>query len=588
MNLFHHGKPSDSLRHLACLAAELGISAEMVDVARLRDLALLVKEAASSDSGLVLDVASLSGAGDPAEVSELAPFLADGKASVLLLVTAAGSHVSRLLAVLTGRIVAAVEGGPSATRVAFPTIGRTSSGALAGQSYSRTSGEALNLSLGNSADSEVVMELDGLPAFARFGGGRGAVFVWSTPQVFDMKHPIAAELEFEEAADAYIPAIIFLREAFGDRCWHNPRIGAGLVIDDPLLVRRYGLLDFPKLLASARAHRYHVTLAFIPWNHRRSRPENVRLFLEHADCFSLCAHGCDHTKNEFSSADYDDLLQRNIAARERMEDHRQRTGLPCEPLMVCPQEQYSLEGIRAFADSRQFLALVNTGCQPRNLRKPSICGADLLRPVQDAFFGFPVFKRHYWKDMAAFAMAVFLGKPAILVEHHEFFASGPGGVETFAARLRELHPAIAWGPLLEVVTGTHWRREVGAGSYEVRFFSDSFRLEPAGPGDYRFFKRFPEATLVREITVNGRSVPFTRQGADLAFNVRLEAAGPITVKVEIPPVFPARRDRLGVKYRALVAVRRGLSEFRDNVVSRNGALLRAGTLLAKSMKQTGG
>ena len=179
---------------------------------------------------------------------------------------------------------------------------------------------------------------------------------------------------------------------------------------------------------------YHVTLAFIPWNHWRSRAAQARMFLDHADCFSICAHGCDHTKKEFGSTDYEDLLSRNFVARQRMEQHRERTGLASEPLMVCPQEQYSLEAMRAFADSRQFIGVVCTACMPRNLAAPGICGADLLLPAQDSFFGFPVFKRHYWTDMSVFAMALFLGKPAILVEHHEFFRDGPGGTQLVMCR----------------------------------------------------------------------------------------------------------------------------------------------------------
>src|SRR5206468_5752393 len=101
--------------------------------------------------------------------------------------------------------------------------------------------------------------------------------------------------------------------------------------------------------------------------------------------------------------------------RERMDRHADRTGLRCEPLMVCPQEQYSLEAMRAFSDSRQFIGLVCTACMPRDMTAPELTGADLLWPAQDLFFGFPVFKRHYSGDMSVFAVALFLGKPAILV-----------------------------------------------------------------------------------------------------------------------------------------------------------------------------
>ena len=107
----------------------------------------------------------------------------------------------------------------------------------------------------------------------------------------------------------------------------------------------------------------------------------------------------------------------------------------------------------ALADSRQFVGLTCTACMPRNLPTPQIRGADLLLPAQDSFYGFPVFKRHYWNGMAAFAMALF-GKPAILVEHHEFFRNGSAGVEEFARRLADLRPDLKWRSLAETITRT--------------------------------------------------------------------------------------------------------------------------------------
>jgi hypothetical protein len=93
--------------------------------------------------------------------------------------------------------------------------------------------------------------------------GKGSIFVWGSLRVFDIFRLLVAEKEFEEAADEYVPFIIFLRFAFGEQCWHNPHPGAGIVIDDPLLRKNYGFIKFPQLLESARRHKYHVTL-FIP------------------------------------------------------------------------------------------------------------------------------------------------------------------------------------------------------------------------------------------------------------------------------------------------------------------------------------
>jgi len=254
--------------------------------------------------------------------------------------------------------------------------------------------------------------------------------------------------------------------------------------------------------------------------------------------------------------------------------------------MVCPQEQYSLEAMRAFSDSRQFLALVCTACMPRNLSAPGVFGADLLLPVQDSFFGFPVFKRHYWGGMGVFAMALFLGKPAILVEHHEFFRNGPSAAETFVSSLAQLRPDLKWKSLVETVTRTHARRRVSEGTWEVRFFTDTFNLEHGleESVEYRLLRRIPETTAVERVLVEGKEVPFARENGFLTFETHAHRPQTLSVQVPVAPIKPTKAYSFGVKYQASVALRRGLSEFRDNIVARNRFALKAGGLLMRSLK----
>jgi hypothetical protein len=415
------------------------------------------------------------------------------------------------------------------------------------------------------------MSLDREPSFVHTRVAGSDMFVWGTSQVLDVARPLAAERELEEAWDQVVPAVVFLRSALGDRCWHNPSRGAGIVIDDPLLTRRYGFIDFPRLLASARSNGYHVTLAFIPWNVWRSRRSSVRAFLHHSDCFSVCAHGCDHTANEFGSADYGMLLRKNFVARARMDRLRHETGIEWHPLMVCPQEKYSREAMRAFADSGQFTALVNTGCIPKNMTSAEVCAADLLVPAQDSPFGFPVFKRWYWKDVSALLMGLFLGKPAILVEHHDFFRGGPSGAETFAALVRTKRPGISWRPLHETVVRTHLQRDASGGWREVRFFTDTFKLShtSAEARTYRLFRLVPDNKRVKRVVVNGEDLAFDLESSFLRFEVRADSPTALDVQVVAEVIKPTTAYSRGVRYQAGVAVRRALSEFRDNVVVRS-------------------
>ena len=591
MKVVYHTTPSENLLHLASLSKCLGIEAEHLDVQKHDSLVSALQGATvAGNDGVVLDVATLQEKCRPEELDAVAALFSDRRIAVLLLATTADQTRNWLLEGLTGGAVRKSESAGAATGVAFPKEGYKLSGVLSSYAYSRKQSPAMALDVCAANGVEVVMKLDQAPSFVRVQRGGANLFVWSTARVFDVLKPLSAEKEFEDSVEEYVPAIIFLRFAFGERCWHNPVPGAGIVIDDPLLQKQYGFINFPRLLESARRHKYHVTLAFIPWNYWRSRTARARMFLDYQDCFSVCTHGCDHTNREFNSADYEDLLTRNLVASQRMERHRQRTGITHVPLMVCPQEEYSLEAMRAFADSRQFIGLTCTACMPRNLASPKIRGADLLLPAQDSFFGFPVFKRHYWSGLSVFALALFLGKPAILVEHHEFFRDGPGGAEAFASGLATLRPGLNWTSLAETAMRTHLRRKLAEGRHEVRFFTDRFELEHSSTGraEYHFTRRIPAITPVRRVTVNGAETPFLQENETLTFSAEADRPRNIQVRMEVATTKPTKAYGSGMKYQASVALRRGLSEFRDNVIARNRFALRAGKLLARALKQTSG
>jgi hypothetical protein len=588
LKVFFCNKPSQAVVNLQGLAECLGIRAECIDLGTdsASDFAG-VKAISEGDRGIVLDVASLKDKYSTEKLELLATTLRECEVVALLLVSTVDEAAARFLRILANNTIVGIAPVERASHVSFPANSAMLAGELASFSYPRKQGEASGLILSSIGNTQVIMTLGKSPAFVYGSLGKARIFVWITDAVFDAFRPLAAEIEFEQSAEQYIPAIIFLRFAFGEYCWHNPKPGAGIVIDDPLLRKNYGFIKFPELLESARRHKYHVTLAFIPWNHWRSRREEAQMFLRYSDCFSVCTHGCDHTKNEFKSTDYEGLLNRNFIARQRMERHQERTGLASEPLMVCPQEQYSLEAMCAFADSRQFVSLICTACMPRNLAAPQVRGADLLLPAQDSFYGFPVFKRHYWNGMAVFAMALFLGKPAILVEHHEFFRNGSAGAEEFTRRLAELRPDLKWKSLAETVTHTHARRRVSKNKEEVRFFTDTFYLEHEleQPMEFTLVRRLPETTQVERVRVGGRHVPFSRADGFLTFETYVDYPQTLSVQVECRSVKPTKSFSPGVKYQASVAIRRGLSEFRDNVMARNRITLKAGRFLAKSLKQ---
>jgi hypothetical protein len=205
-----------------------------------------------------------------------------------------------------------------------------------------------------------------------------------------------------------------------------------------------------------------------------------------------------------------------------------------------------------------------------------------LRPAQDSFYGFPVFKRHYWKDMSAFAMDRFLGKPAILVEHHDFFRDSCAGVENFVSQISQLSPTIEWTPVSEIVTTTHSQRRLTETEWAVRFFARKFQLTHTEEAvTYHLSKRIPDSAIIQQVLVNGVPAPFSREADTVVFDVRAHASQAIHVQIESAALRPTKAYSFRLRYEAHVALRRVLSEFRDNVLSKN----RFGVYVGKSLMQ---
>ncbi len=572
MKVICHKILSETASRLGALARCFGIIDEFIDAENFEALVSVASEAImSKDAAIAFDVGGLARMCNQQQCENLRGVLHKYDGAILLLVTEATESNNLFLRTITNNSIQAVEREQRPYHITFPVTADRICGELSSQSFPRNRSEkAIKLTIGKKSYVDVLMTINQAPSFVRVCIGNVRLFVWTTPQVFDVHRALGAEIEFELACDEYLPAIIFLRSAFGEQAWHNPGAGAGFVIDDPLLRKKYGFIDFEKLLSSARKHAYHVTLAFIPWNYWRSGKRQVRMFADHQDSFSICVHGCDHTRNEYGLHDYSGLLRKNFVATERMKSHARRTGIEAEALMVFPQEKYSIEAMKALSDSRQFLAAVCTACMPRNLTKPMLRGVDLLLPAQDSFYGLPVFKRFYWGDMSVFALALFLGKPAILVEHHKFFRDGPAGAEEFTRRLAELRPDLRWRSLSETVKRTHARRRLPDGTYEVRFFTDRFILEHQhqNPTTYRLLRRVPETSTVNRVLVRGEPVAFSRLDSFLRFEVHAHHREALAVSVEVEPILPTERYPTGIKYHTSVALRRILSELRDSFAAR--------------------
>jgi hypothetical protein len=358
------------------------------------------------------------------------------------------------------------------------------------------------------------------------------------------------------------------------------------VIDDPLVEPRYGCLDFPALLATSRRIGLHVTLAFIPWNASRTAPAEAAPFRAQADVFSLCLHGCDHTSGEYTATDPELLRTLNAEALRRMTEHAERTSLPTQPLMVCPQERFSRAALRTLAVEPGIEALVNSRFLPRDHQLGPITAADLLRPAFTGYHGCTLIKRFYPEETWKLALARFLGQPALLVEHHAYFRSGTGPLEQEIAQLRAAEPGFTSPPITEVIRQTHWRRTPAPAQLELLVLTRRLDFKVAGPGptQVKILRPLGGDVDLAGVQLDGREVAFTRTKDLLTVDLPDLAPGDHRFELRFAPPPAARPYRRSAPQRAGIALRRVASEFRDRVLAREVSLLRFAQHVARMLR----
>jgi hypothetical protein len=574
------GEPSLAILGFDSLARCLGIRTQLIPA---EDLSRFIKAKLggcdSYQGGIVVSVASLAMLNEN-EVCELVEMLEAFPAKVLFLATDAEVKTQRLLSQMTGGAVTQLV-SCTAERVRMYCTVPVS---LEPYTYKRHPGPAVTLAI-QLEKASILMTLDDQPSFVRLDCRKHDRFVWSTPDVLHADLSIVLESEFESALDKYLPVINYMRHVYGEHCWHTPILGAAIVIDDPTVSRRYGCLDFDLLIASSRRLHYRVTVAFIPWNYWRVRSAGAKQFIEGKDCLSLCVHGCDHTRHEFESSDYADLLQRAQLATLRMMRLEGRTSLRTESVMVFPQEKFSAAAVRALADSRLFLGIVNTRVVP-TAGSAGVKVRDLLAPAQDALYGIPIFKRHYFEGMPEFAMSLFLGRPAIMAAHHDDFREGPAKVERFVREISEVCKDLIWPSLGELIQQIHWRRRLPNNVLEIRFFTNKFVYDVRDDGvtHVHLSRNISLSGGVEEVQIDGVSVPFTEKDGCMIIETQHSGPGTRTVETSLTPVRRTKAVKKPLRYHWGVAFRRAASEFRDNVIARNSIGLSVTKAIARMLR----
>ena len=427
---------------------------------------------------------------------------------------------------------------------------------------------------------QTYVAIGGQPFFASVQRERAEVFFLGSLAVVDLDATVR-ENALTEYFSQLLPAAMFVRYAFSDRCWRPNQRHATLVIDDPLLREDYGFLNYERLLALMDKYNFHTSIAFIPHNCRRNSPAVTRMFRERPDRLSICFHGNDHTAAEFASKDSGLLNAMLTVAQERMEMHQERTGIRCDNVMVFPQGNFSREAMLALK-AHNFSAAVNTGPYPRG-EHGGLTLRDFLDPAVLRYGGLALFLRKYVRAMSLedVAFNLFFGKPVLLVEHHEVFKD-PQCLTELVSRINAFAPEIRWSNLETAVENSYMRRWTAGGELQLRAYSNSGRIENSSENFVRCsveWVRCAEIPLER-VLLDGVPQPDVQTTDDrirISFDLPAGKSRKFSVVYRNDCALSDANQR--VQWKAKAFLRRRLSEIRDNHLSKSPQLLSAAKTL---------
>ncbi|MGF7182421.1 hypothetical protein [Tunturiibacter psychrotolerans] len=313
------------------------------------------------------------------------------------------------------------------------------------------------------------------------------------------------------------PAMMFVRYSAGERSWHALHHYANFTIDDPWLREPYGHVNYEGLLGEMDKHHFHTTIAFIPWNYKRSQPEVVSLFRNHSDLFSIAIHGNDHDHKEFTDYGEKSLADQVGGLRQalaRMERFQRLTGIPYDKVMIFPHSiapEQTLGALKTY----NFLATVNSSNVPQNATRPADL-SEILRPVTLSFEGFPSISR-YSTEMkiseAYIAINQFLDNPLFFYAHSDFFSKGISAFDQVADEVNKLEPATEWRSLGDIARHLYVVKLRDDSNYDVQAFSNDICLENTTSQSSTFYvqKREIGDQTIDAVTVDGLAQPYSIQ-----------------------------------------------------------------------------
>jgi hypothetical protein len=265
-----------------------------------------------------------------------------------------------------------------------------------------------------------------------------------------------------------------------------------------------------------------------------------------------------------------------------MERHAKATGVPCNKVMVFPQDNYSVAAMKVLK-SRNFLAAVSGALEPYGCRADITFG-ELAQPAILRYGGLPLFVRRYIGrfERQDIAYDLFFGKPALIYEHHGMFKQAEILVEAVRS-INSITPEIRWCDLATAVANSSLRRISSDGVCHVQAYSGTVIVSNNSDLPQRFDVEWNHSDgypSIERVVAGGVDHSFEISGSLVHVRADLPPRSSQTFSVVFRNEYRSFR-RLGFQWNAKAFARRRLSELRDNYISKNEVAM----TIAQSVKR---
>lgn len=372
------------------------------------------------------------------------------------------------------------------------------------------------------------------------------------------------------------PLLLFVRYAFGEKCWHGPNDYADFIIDDPWLLEKYGNLHYKELLEEMKKEGFHTTIGFPAWNFDRNESGIINLFKENEKYYSICIHGNNHDHREFNK--YDEVsigiqesnIRQSVARMEKMKDI---TGLSYDRVMVFPHGIAPAKTL-GLLKKYNFLATFNSTNIPLGEDFPNNPADFFMSEVTTKYENFPGVKRYGLLNGEHFQLSwvvcvdLFLDNPIIFYSHPVFFKNSISEFNAIAQFVNNTQPDIRWVGLGDIARHLYRQKQRDDFNYDVQSYSSNIRIEndKKYPVTYHIRKEEDFKIPIIKITSNGKSIGYDSSINDISITIKI----PPYTKNDIQIIYDSNCsfDKIDISKNNIRAnILRHISDFRDITLS---------------------